>query len=122
MKIMVVDDGHERCRRIEEACKTMDIETVIFHQLMPAIEYLKFNHVDGIITDRSYPLKEGEDEDKSAGIKLLNWLADRKKRIPVLGNSTMQFVSDYSYYKGKMDGYINMHIFYDFISSIGNHN
>ena len=123
MRILIVEDNRTKSLPIEEATKAIGMEAVNCFNLSSAIDFLKNNTVDGIVTDKSYPINEGEKENSTAGIQLLEWLNDHKKKIPVLGNSMSQFSTEYPFYKGKMNGFFSEDIFLDFISKIEeNHN
>ena len=94
----------------------------VFQDLESAHNSIKndHSHIDGIITDMRYPLQKGG-EVKRAGNQLLDWLLEQKIKIPVLGNSHLEFDSEYPYYTEKMNGYFEEHIFQEFISLIGGH-
>ena len=121
MKIVVIDDGIGKCRKIESECGKRGIETVILHDLKSAIEYLTDNPVDGIITDMQYPLQKGGDV-KRAGDLLLKLLFKQNKEIPVLGNSHLDFNSEYPYFTKKMNGYFEEYLFQEFVTLIEGHN
>lgn len=123
MTIMIIDDGIGKCRKIEAECGKRGIETKVFHDLESAQNCLKNNHshIDGIITDMRYPLQKGGKAER-AGNQLLDWLLKQKIEIPVLGNSHLEFNSEYPYFKEKMNGYFEEHIFQKFVSLIGGHN
>lgn len=119
MKIMIVDDSPHRCRRVEEALEKMGVKCITFSSLLPAIQFLKVNHVDGIITDMKYPMHDkSSSELKGAGNLLLKWLILQKKKIPVLGNSYCKFDMSYPYYRGQMPGYCHWEILKEYVSSI----
>lgn len=121
MKIAVIEDGIGKYRKIESECEKRGIDTEILHDLESAIVYLRDSHdVDGIITDMQYPLRKGGDV-KMAGNRLLEWLLQEKMEIPVLGNSHLDFDSEYPYFTKKMNGYFEEHIFQEFVSLIGGH-
>ena len=119
MTIVIIDDSPYRCRRVEESLETMGIKCITFYSLKPAVDFIKWNQVDGIITDMNYPINENSNSEvKGAGNLLLKWLILQKKNIPVLGNSFCQFNTDYPYYRGKMPGYCHLGVLAEFVSSI----
>lgn len=118
MRLLIVEDERAKSLPIEKVAKAIGIETVTVCNLSAAIRFLDNEKADGIITDKSYPIEEGESKVVTAGIQLLEWLHDHEKKIPVLGNSMSQFSTEYPFYRGKMNGFFSENIFLDFISKI----
>lgn len=125
MTILIIDDTPKKIEFVERAARKLEVSYIAFMALTPAIEYLKHNHVDGIITDMEFPLREEEPNsfESQARNFLLRWLVCKKKQIPVLGNSIQEFNVEinYPFYKGRMPGVFVWDTFQTFISTIKGH-
>ena len=124
MTILIVDDNLSKCRKIENALIDAGNEFITVHGINVAKKILKENkNIDGIILDMQLPLYEQEKSTmkKDGGDFLLKWLDNYNYQIPVLGNSTQEFNTIYSYFLGQMPGFYDANIFGKFLSSIKDH-
>lgn len=119
IKILIVEDGLFRRKRLEETLKFLGVKYISVDTLEEAKSILKSDEtVNGIVTDMSFPINTNEDANDRAGDRLLDWLKENKVEIPVLGISTCGFSVDYPQIKGQMPGCVEPFILKKFISSI----
>ena len=123
LNVLVVDDNPIRLSRVEDVLKELEVEEVYkCSDLESAIELLEKKEIKGIVTDMQFPISKDSSEVKDrAGICLIEWLQEKEKVIPVLGNSHCEFPTEYPAYKGRMLGFVDFPIIEKFISSIKGH-
>lgn len=117
IKILIVDDTPYRSERLEETLGFLEVECESVSTLKEAQEKLG-GSFDGIITDMSYPIDTDEDAFDRAGDRLLDWLKQKEKNIPILGISTCGFSTDYPCIRGRMSGFVNVSTLKEFIASL----
>ncbi len=117
--ILIMDDSPTKVWRVEKVAKQWGFEVKVVGALETAKEYLKENQVTAIVADGSCYLNEGKEPRlvSRAGEKLMEWLQEQKREIPVLGYSLSNFRTDYPYYHGQMIIF-DKNIFQEFISSL----
>lgn len=119
IKILIVEDGLFRRKRVEEAITFLEGEYESVDTLEKAINILEKEKIDGIVTDMFFPIDDNSQKtEKRAGDQLLSWLNKEKKEIPVLGISTCGFSVEYPQIKGRMHGCVDFRILKGFVSSI----
>lgn len=89
-RILLIDDEayDNKCKKIVQYMEEKGIFYDIAVTLEEATEKVLSDLYDGIILDRYFPIKEGE-ENKGAGKMFLEILEERGKQIPVVVYSTM---------------------------------
>lgn len=114
--ILVVDDTEGKRKRVRKAAESAGYEVFSTPVLEVAKEYLKENEVEGIVLDSKFFLKVGDKEAvHGAGNQLLSWLKEKEKEIPVLGFSTISFVTSYPHFWGQMGIGFNGNTFEKFL-------
>lgn len=74
MKILVVDDESDICFVLNLELEALGHETVSFHTVQEAIDYLSHNSADVVLCDFQMPRQNGLD--------LFRWLNKNNKDIP----------------------------------------
>lgn len=84
-RILLIDDEayDNKCKKIVQYMEKKRISYDVAITLEIAIEKVLSNLYDGIILDKYFPLKEGEQR-KGAGKKFLEILEEKGKKIPVV--------------------------------------
>lgn len=117
--ILVVDDTPGKVNKIIRATEGTGYEVIHTSVLEVAKDYLKENEVEGIVLDSQFFLEEGDEEARhGAGSRMLSWLEEEGKEIPVLGFSYLQFVTSYPKFWGQMGMLFNGNMFEKFLFSL----
>lgn len=118
-KILVVDDSAGKRRKAREAAESAGYEVIETSVLEVAKSLIKENEIRAIILDSQFFLEEGDEEARhGAGSRMLSWLEEEGKEIPVLGFSYLQFVTSYPKFWGQMGMLFNGNMFEKFLFSL----
>lgn len=122
MRILIVDDSKNKNEWIKGILEEKNIQYDEITYMNGA--YMQIlnnpNLYDGIILDMQFPLMADTQIDGRMGEKLLERLKNRKINIPVLGNSTIEFLnlSKYSFLEGNTHGFFNPGILNNFLEKL----
>lgn len=94
MKVLIIDDNIFKQNDIKRALDWNDIRDIDFAKYMDeALEKIRKNNYNLIITDMHYPLERGVDSDIEAGYKLIKTLKEENINIPIIICSSQNWSS-----------------------------
>lgn len=91
MKVLIIEDNVYKAVEMVRALKNLaitDIKEAADKET--ALAYLEKEDFDLILLDMFFPEKKGGWEEPWCGFKVLDWMAEKKKNIPVICTSTVR--------------------------------
>lgn len=117
--ILVVDDTPGKRRKVREVAERAGYEVIETSVLEVAKSLIEENELEAIVLDSQFFLEKGDEEARhGAGSRMLSWLEEEGKEIPVLGFSYLNFVTSYANFWGQMGMLFNKAIFEKFLFSL----